>query len=161
MAMRPLSIFQFLTPKDAESIPVWRERLAGTITLVVLAVALTWWALWSPTEMRWRFITAANAEETHEALMQDIGEIKKELASVGKDIGTLTENDEARAEREKQREIREVRSALLDLQLKACQAEGALRVALNQQVGELRSDYMALTGNEFPSTPCNELIGSN
>lgn len=152
--MSPMGIFNWLTPKDEtkESLLKWRQRIAlwgaGTTVLLLLFA----WMLFDPTTLSPRLVSVAAAEEIHTKIQEDISGIKGSLTS-------LVNNDLLRATREMAREIREVRSAILDLQLRACQSEGPLRVSLNQQVGQLRSDYMALTGEEYPPTPCSDLLG--
>lgn len=151
-SINPLTLWNFLNPasETEEDLRKWRTRLAFTVSLVVLTLLIC--GILVPIYLgQWMF-PRAEAEEIHQ-------EIQAELAGIKSDLGALVQSDQARAEREKAREIREVREAILSLQLRVCQTEGELRAALVQQVGQLRSDYMELTGIEFPETPCTDLLG--
>jgi len=81
------------------------------------------------------------------------------IQAIQESVKALVQNDEAREKRELEREVREVRTSILETQTQACRSSGELRIALTNQVGQLRSQYMALTGGEFPPTPCGDLIG--
>lgn len=59
-------------------------------------------------------------------------------------------------------EVRETRltaleSQLFELRLKQCQAEGALRVALSEQLAKLNRDYHELTGTNYQLPSCEDL----
>lgn len=156
--MDPSKLFHFLVPKSdsPEDTRNWRGKIAGILTLGTMAIVGILFLLIefhvNPPSLGLRFITTAAAEEVHDQVQNDLSEIKGSVES-------LVASDQERALREKAREIREVRESILSLALQACQSEGALRTSLLQQLGMLRSDYMALTGEEFPATPCGDLLG--
>lgn len=61
-----------------------------------------------------------------------------------------------------QQEVRETRitaleSQLFELRLKQCQAEGALRAALSEQLAKRNRDYYELTGAHYPLPLCEDL----
>lgn len=161
-------IFKYLTPNDDDpkSVARWRDRVAGCLTVhsgalvlmgLILGIVLVNWDL---ENFGVRFITQASADETHDDLKSELRAIQDSVATIKADLSTLADNDQDRAERERAREVREVRQAIIDLHLRACQAQGGLRATLLQQVSDLRTDYRELTGEEFPPASCQELTGS-
>ena len=150
MTLNPLDLFRFLTPdgNDPEKLISWRTRLAFVIVLLCISVYIV-----APLLLEWRYASAVEAQEIHD-------QMRAEIVGIKGDLKKLVESDADRTTREKQQEIREVRRSILEIQTQACQAEGALRTALNTQVGELRAQYMALSGEEFPPTPCRDLLGT-
>jgi hypothetical protein len=147
--MDPTKLFDWLTPKDegTEEVRKWRAKVSFLLTMVILAGTA------SAVAAKFHFISKAEADEIHEGISRELSELK---GSVEK----LVTNDEERRERELLREIREVRASILDLSLRACQAENPLRASLNFQVGQLRSQHRDLTGAEYPPTPCRDLLGT-
>ena len=147
--MSPMDIFSWLMPEEdsPESLRRWRQKVPFGMTLLFLmAIALPFW-------MNLNYLTAAESQEITQGLEKSVKEISDSVKE-------LTESDQGRQERERQREIREVRQAILDTQIRVCMTEpGELRQSLAVSVGELRSQFMALTGTEFPPAPCNDLIG--
>ena len=152
--MDPMKLLDWLLPanQSAEAMRRWRVKIAVTLTFLITGLALAsvllpWWL--SAT-----FMDEATAQGVHDQILQEMNGVKGS-------IDKLVVSDEERARREKLKEIREVRTAILDLSTRACLASGPLRQQLNTQAGELRSQYMALTNSEFPPTPCSDLVGTD
>lgn len=138
-----LRLFQWMTPPEnakPEEVRRWREKTAAGLSLLTLALVGVIWGAEA------RYMQVAEAEEVHQ-------EIRRELRDVQRSLDSLVLS-------ERERTIRDVRRDILSLQERACWTEGTLRSTLNSQVGELRSQYMALTGEEFPIIRCQDLTGA-
>jgi hypothetical protein len=143
-----LKIFDWMTPADETptSLQKWRYKVAASLSLLFLLL------MGAPVWMELRFVDEAKSQEAHEAVQRDLSEIKGS-------VDALVKTDKERTERERLRDIRDIRESILSLQTRACRSEGELRTVLSEQVGSLRSQYRELAGEEFPLLTCPELLG--
>jgi len=146
--MNPFDLFNSLTP-DPHATPTelnrWRNKIAMVLFLLVLGMTGAPWIA------EWRYAKADELGRVHEEIRQEIQGIKGSIDNLSK---SYEQKDKAREEREKAEAVREIRRQIYSTQKDACAAEGMIRELLLQQVQELRSDYMALTGTEYPDIAC-------
>lgn len=151
----PLDLLDKFVPseQDLKTLRKWR-LLVGIVCLSVILGSSTS-PYWAPKILE----TKAAAQEVHQ-------QIKEELNSVGESVkhlsSVLEEAEKARAQREAERDAREreatvrlIRQQIYETQRDACAASGEVRRLLLQQVDGLKSEFMALTGTEYPHLDCS------
>jgi hypothetical protein len=142
--MDPFKIFDFLTPPPTATgaeITTWHNKVAGMITIIILAFPAMFWLVNST------YLPKAEAQTVNERVAKDILTLQTDVKQLVADGRT--------------RDLANLREQLLDIQLKLCRAPAAseLRDLLLQSLGQLRSTYIAKAGSEFPIIPCSELQG--
>jgi len=148
MIKDPWALFNFLIPNSDQPAEIsrWRSKVAFSITILSMTVFLA-----APLVLETRYAIAQEQVEIHNQISSEISGVKEALEDLN---ATVRRTAEQQARIEKEKSIRDVRQQIYETQREACLQSGQLRVVLLQQVAALRSDYMALTGIEYPELNC-------
>lgn len=149
-------------PLEGDPAMLRRWRMTVGMTSLSFIILLSSSPIWVPYLLE----TKASAQEIHEQIKKEVTAVKQELQSVDNSVKEMSrimqETAEAQAEREREREAREreasirlLRQQIYETLRDACQASGQVRSLLLQQVDGLKSEFMALTGTEYPQLSCD------
>lgn len=127
--------------------PLWR----ASISFVLLAF-LVWSFGLGPEMFGGGFALADQEAQIHDELKREISGVKSSVDGLAKQ---MADSDAERAEKERQDSIRLIRRQIYETERDACAAAGQLRSLLMEQAQALRSDFMKLTGEEYPRLDCS------
>ncbi len=138
----------FILPEsdDPEKVKAWRYRVAILLFLVFLLIGAL------PFFLETRYAVAAQEAEIHDKLSKEIAGVTEAVEDLTK---TFQQTEAARQAREKEVAIREIRTLLFQTQKDACLQSGRLREVLMESVENLKTQFMSLTGTEYPSLDCS------
>jgi len=149
--MSPFDVFNFLTPdtnSTPEQVNSWRNKVAFSITLIAMV------CIGSPLLLEKRYAKAEDLDKVHSEIRGEVAQVKEQLNQVNKSLTDLTRARQADS-------IVNLREKLNDLQTRLCRTPPSdFRNALLLQLQDLRSQYMALVGNEYPIFTCKDLLGN-
>jgi Skp family chaperone for outer membrane proteins len=147
MKFDPLNLFNFIIPTEEtpEKLRVWRVKVAFLFLLAFFLISIL------PFLAENRYANAQEADKVHQEITKELSGVKGEIRKLNE---SYTKSEEERKEQERLRAIRDLRTQLYQTQKEACLQSGRLRDVLMQTLEELRSDFMLLTGSEYPTLSC-------
>lgn len=139
--------------ENPKALKHWRWSVGLSLLTVWMAFATA--GIWVPTVLE----TAAHAQDAHQQLSKGLENLSQSVEKLASQLKSAEEarlaTEKARLAAEHERQVRELRQQIYTTQRDACKAKDELRAVLQRQVNDLRSTFMALTGSEYPETPCS------
>lgn len=147
-----MSVFSLLLPEsdDPEKVRAWRYKVAWCLTLSILGGTIG-----APFLAELRYTTKAEAQEIHAELQGVKEEVKGVKDALDSFTSAYKKSEEERTRRELEVAVRDLRDKIFQTQKEACLQSGRLREVLQGTVEALKSDFMALTGEEYPQILCS------
>ena len=145
---------RFIPSEGADQKAVRKWRVSVGLSSLLFLMLLGTSPFWAPLVL----MTDAEAQVKEQEIKKEFSSIRSEIKAIDTTVKelaeTLTEAEEERKRTELARTIRELRQQIYSTQRDACLATDQVRSLLLQQVDELRSEFMAMTGTEYPRLDC-------